>query len=252
MSKTIHVQAHRGASYEKTENTLEAFKTALEIGADSIELDVHLSSDGVPFVFHDFVISPEKTEGLQRSCPIKELSFDEITSLKWKSGRSPIPSLEEVFKELSKLDTAGFSWLDIELKREPNSLVPATEVFVSKVIQLVNRFWKLEKATFRSFDFDLLKEIKSQCSSARITALIDEKNRDFSKIISELKPNWIAPYFKTLSEEKIRIAHQLGVKVMPYTVNEQQDWEKLINWGVDGMTTDKPRALLDYIKRKGI
>lgn len=236
MTKTIHVQAHRGASCERPENTLEAFEAAVEIGSDSIELDVHLSSDGVPFVYHDFTD--------------KSLSFSEIKSLKWKTDRISIPSLEEVFKKLNVLNTESLSWVDIELKREPNSNVPTQEDFVAKVIQVVSRCWNLKKTSFRSFDFKLLREIKKQCSGAKIIALIDEKNSDYAKIISDLKPDWIAPPFKTLSKEKIQIAHGMAVKVMPYTVNEVQDWEKIIAWDIDGITTDNPRALLKHLGRK--
>jgi len=236
MNQYLHVQAHRGASLEKRENSLESIQRAVEIGADSIEIDVHLLRDGTLIVFHDFFLPGSKKRQF-----ICEQDLSEIRSLR-------APTLSEVF-ELVKSIPSRLLWLDLEIKYlEGNPQSPEREKFVEAVLKNVSLSWDLNRTRFRSFDWKILKLFHETVSTFQTIPLLGREETDFSGAL-ELQPEWIAPYFGTLNEKTISWAKRSGVKLMPYTVNSISEWKKLIDWGVQGITTDDPRGLLTFIGR---
>lgn len=250
MSQSFHVQAHRGASLEKKENTLESVVCAALMGVNSIEVDLQLTSDSIPVLFHDFSVSPENTLNQSRSCLLSDLSFEALMKIEWKDKRLEVPTLESIFKKLKTLNLKEFQWLDIELKVQPGiSDVMRKKLIVEKTLSVVQEHWDLKQTAFRSFDWEVLKRVKEQSPQARIIPLLDTHEKNYQKAL-ELRTEWIAPCISTLDKENLTLAHQAGVKVMPYTVNEPERWSELLHWGVDGVTTDNPRALLDLLKKK--
>ena len=136
----IQAVAHRGASSLAPENTLAAFRKAKELGADAVELDVHLSADGALVVHHDYALGhPDDGEGLIRNLSLSEIKGADAGS--WFAPRfagERIPVLEEVFSEFG----GAFDY-EIELKG-------TTPDFLHKAVALVKRFRLLERVQFTS------------------------------------------------------------------------------------------------------
>lgn len=249
MSPSFHVQAHRGASLEQKENTLESVVCAALMGVNSIEVDLQLTSDSVPILFHDFSVSPKDTLNQSQSRLVSELSFEALMSIEWKDKRLQVPTLESVFKKLQTMNLKEFQWLDIEIKIQRGIKdADRKELMVEKALWVVQEHWDLKRTAFRSFDWEILKRLKEKSPQARIIPLLEKNEGDYQKAL-KIGSEWIAPCISTLQKENLKGAHQAGVKVMPYTVNEPQKWSQLIEWGVDGVTTDNPRALLEFLKK---
>lgn len=237
MNPNLHVQAHRGASIEKRENSLESIERALDLGADSIEIDIHLLKDGSLAVFHDFYLPSSG----------KPKFIGEMTS--WEMKSLGAPELSQVFQLLKSKSSSKILWLDLEIKySEKNPESPERVKLANSVLDCVSSNWKLSSTRFRSFDWKILKEFQKSISSIFTIPLLERGESDFSKVL-DLQPEWIAPYFGDLNQEQITKAHQFGVKLMPYTVNDPSDWKKLSDWGVDGITTDNPQGLLRVLGR---
>jgi len=241
MAQIFHVQAHRGASLEERENTLESVVCAALMGVQSIEVDVQLTADSIPILFHDFLIKPASEPNYGAPRPVGECRFESLEK---------VSTLDSVLKKLKTLALPDFKWLDLELKLEPKLTNKAKkDLIIEKVLSQVLREWDLKRTAFRSFDWEILRRLKKVCAEARIIPLLDKSEKDFSEAL-EMRVEWLAPCVSSLTLENLKKAHASGVRVMPYTVNEPKKWGELISWGVDGMTTDNPRALLEFLRKK--
>lgn len=155
-SGAIHVQGHRGASGHYPENTLEAFKAALEAGA-GIELYVHLSSDGIPVVIHDRILEEhvKNTAFIDEKRPhVGDYTAGELTRLDVGGDGEAIPTLEDVLELVSRYEHAPA--VNIEPKGRGTA---------GPVVDVVNRFLDngslhSEQLQFSSFDMGMLREVK--------------------------------------------------------------------------------------------
>lgn len=273
MSNTFHVQAHRGACAEYLENTLPAFARAIEVGADSIELDVHMTKDGHLVLYHDFELDARycrDREGnfLKSNIPIRSLTLKEIKEMdpvddrriRVKNPQSiderRIPTLEEVFQlfQNSKHPNARRMIIDIEVKSEPDhpEWSPDPKTFAKAVLDSVRKNWNFEQTAVRSFDHRVLEEVKKVKPDLTIAALTDTGFKDFERVARELKPAVLSPEKDSISKDEVAKVQSYGVKVIPFTVNEPADWERMFALGMDGVTTDNPKALIAYLKSKGL
>lgn len=269
-TRKIHVQAHRGACSEFAENTLPAFQRAVELNVDSIELDVQLTRDEKIVVFHDFEITPEWCRDklgnpVKTSLPVWELDLNEIRELEIRIDRrlankrtlvdaeKKIPSLREVFRATKKWGpTYGATpILDIEIKRQDliEKRAPNPELMVNRVINEIRENWDPQKSVLRSFDFAVLEEIKRQAPEIPVAVLTYQSPISVREIYQKFQPKIWAPFYKDLSSENVMSARELGMEVIPYTVNTVQDFQTLIALGVSGLTTDDPTLLLQFLNQ---
>jgi glycerophosphoryl diester phosphodiesterase len=213
--------AHRGASGVRPENTMEAFRAAVDLGCDGIETDVQLSSDGVPVLIHD--------ETLDRTTcahgPVCGLPFAELSGL-------GIPSLVELLEFAREHGLI----LNLELK---NSVVsyPGLE---EKTIALVGEFGLAESvilSTFNHYSAVLCKEL---APTIDVGLLYDVPLYRPARYCASVGANAIHPDFRTLSADIVAEAHACGIRINPYTINEIDDIESMIALGVDSIITNYP------------
>lgn len=226
--------AHRGASGHAPENTMASFKKALEMGAEAIELDVHLSLDGRLVVIHD--------EDLMRTAGLKlkvgSLTARELASLdvgSWFHERfkgQGVPLLDDVF-DLCE----GKAEIHVELKKG-SKLYPGIE---RKTLDLIEKRGAWKTALISSFDHEALKTVRSLSARARVGYLMGATPA--LKAFPEMRrlgaeslncSQWQADRFK------IGAAHKRGLKVLVYTVNTQTQLDKLKRLGVDAVFTNFP------------
>lgn len=219
--------AHRGASGYEVENTLESIQKAIELGADGIELDVHVCASGEVVVFHDFTLDRlTKTIG-----PIANFTLSELQQIKIKD-KYVIPALVEVL-ELTK----NKSWLNIELKGM--NTAKATFDVLERFCEDNN--YQRSNFLISSFQMEELKTF-SQLSNndfplAILTQASIEQAVDFAV---EIKAKTIHPHFSLLTEDSCKKAKDLGLQINTWTVNEILDIEHVKRFSIDGIISDFP------------
>lgn len=235
------------------ENTLEAFRTALDVGAPYLEMDVHMSADGHVMVIHDSSVS--RTTG--RRGRIENMTFDAIRQLDAGHRFTPdhgrtfpyrgrglvIPTLEEVLGAFPE------ARLNIEIKRSRDGIEAA-------VLELIARYEASERVVIAAHEHDILERFRVLDRKV-LTSLSKVEAREFlsrtrsKKDLGDYRPPGFAiqvpEYFglrRVLSPCMIEAAHRLRLEVHVWTVNQPLRIARLIDWGVDGIMTDDPgRAL---------
>lgn len=203
MLKKVLKIGHRGAAGLCEENTLAAFRKAIEVGADMVELDVHLK-DGKLFVVHDFKDLNEKT-----------------------------PVLEQVIDLVDKKAV-----IDIELKGDRTARPTA-----AVLKKYINRGWSNEDFLVSSFKTKELEDFKKINQEIKLGFLVENKKTDILKTAQELGVFSVIILFKITNKKLIDELHDRGFKVFVWTVNKKKDIEKMKKMGVDGICSDYPNRL---------
>lgn len=223
--------AHRGYSQKYPENTLAAFKAALDLVSDAIELDVHLTSDGQLVVHHDYYLgNPDNGEGLIFQ---KDLAY--IKSLKIGLAGT-VPTLQEVFELVGNK-----TQYELELKG-------FTEEFLQKVVALVKHFDLADKIEFTSptaYNLSRLKILEPTFKTGMFAAQFPDwmgKELGQTLLINNAKLGGINVLHCPLgmiSKELIDAAHAENLLVHAADCNTEQDLQKAFELGVDQLSTDK-------------
>jgi len=229
--------AHRGASAYAPENTLPSFRKALEMGARAVELDVQLTSDGVPVVIHDFMLN-KTTDG---SGMVRDYTWKEIRRLDAgvRFGQEfrnvTIPSLEEVLALIPRDVCLNIEIKAVSLFREP---------VAAKVLTMTEQEPD-RNLVFSSFNHVCLKELKDRNPDLRIGLLSGSHMIDYPAYVETtgLKPYSLNPEASYLTPELIREAHGRGWKVFTYTVNTPAQARLIADLGTDGIFSDYPDLL---------
>lgn len=229
----VHVQAHRGASSELPENTVASVLRAIEIGADSVEIDIQLLNDNRFLVVHDFQVEESW---------VSDLSSHDLKAQKY-------PLLENIFDSLKGLSLSQKVFLDVEIKRDPHSPTsPLPQQIAEFFVETIKKNIPAIPVVVRSFDWAVLRQIRKISPQQALTPLMAHDVSKLEEAI-ELSSEWIAAPKEILDNQKIAQIQSANRKVMVYTVNQMADWKKWIEQGVDGITTDYPRELLNMLNR---
>lgn len=217
---------HRGAKTYVAENTLASVEKALALGVDGIEIDVHRCSSGELVVFHDFTLD-RMTNGTGE---IANHSLDELKSLKVNQDHA-IPLLEEV---LDLVD--GQCFLNIELKGR------FTGESVVKTIQnyIRNYHWTNDQFLISSFQFKELELVRSLNEHIRLGVLTKASVTEAVQFGKRIKANAIHPNMALVSNDNVKWAQNEGLKVITWTVNNEEDILRMKTYGVDGIISDNP------------
>jgi glycerophosphoryl diester phosphodiesterase len=243
------VVAHRGFRTRAPENTLPAFDAAADAGAAMIEFDVGLTRDGVPVVIHDAEVD-RTTDGTGR---VDALTLAEIQALdagSWFGARfagTRVPTLAEVLDRMG-----GRVALNIEIKPEaavPRKNEPQIEPVERQVMALVQARGLAESVLISSFDGSALDRLAE--AEAPVALGVLTEGGDLSVPLARCARigafSW-HPDFRHLSGDAVRRARQeAGVRILPYTVNDPAEMDKLLALGADGFFTDDPAAALRRI-----
>lgn len=248
MKHPIQLVAHRGGSHLAPQNTLAAFRNALNFPIDAIELDVHMSRDGHAIVFHDYTVE-KLTNGAGN---ILDLDFDYLRSLNAAahfSGGWPepqqIPTLSEVLK-LAK----GRVQVYIEIKPSKHDGVFGRYPDIAKtVVAEIRAADMLRNVLIISFDWQVLPQVKALEPELRTGALVStdvwnhrEKNAlaTLMEQVSALGCEWINMDSKLFTGEMPEAFHRGGFKLGIWTVNTLPEMRQLAGARVDSLTSDRP------------
>ncbi|MCC5878432.1 MAG: glycerophosphodiester phosphodiesterase [Idiomarina sp.] len=218
--------AHRGASAEAPENTLAAISRAIDCKADGIEIDVYYV-DGEVFVFHDRYL--ERLTA--RPGRLQDLTAAQIRTLKVFS-QQPIPTLDEVLNCVG-----GRCMVNIEMKGE----VPPAILIKHLERALSDYDFSQSQLIVSSFNHHWLKLLKDHLPWVRIGALNASCMLDYAAFATQLNAYSVHTCVDFIDQALVDDAHQRGMPVYVYTVDEAHDIETLQKMGVDGIFTNHPQ-----------
>jgi glycerophosphoryl diester phosphodiesterase len=211
---------HRGAKGYVAENTLASFDYAIKLDCDAIELDIQLSKDAIPVVIHD--------DTTDRTTSVKGKVFDFTFNALSKLG---ISSLEEILTFVDKKCVVN---IEIKNTKATNAVVRIVSDFMK------NKNWNNNLFQISSFDFDVLRKVKSLNPEILIGVLTEDSFADALQFAIEIKAYSINPYFKLLNSDVVNSIKKNEFKIFPFTVNLPEDITFVKNLLVDGIISDFP------------
>lgn len=241
------VFAHRGGAALRPENTLLAFDHGMSLGADGLELDVHLSRDGVVVVHHDSTL--ERTTSGRG--PLAALTADELARLDagyhvagFRGATGGVPTLRQV---LQRYPSAS---LIIELKvNHP--------ILAHKTIDEVRSAGAIERVAIGSFGTGVLRAARAYeprlltGASREETRLALYRSRIHWPVRHPPNDAFQVPELsgstRVVSPRFVKHAHVRGIAVQVWTVNDANDMRRLLDWGVDGLITDRPDLAVEVV-----
>ena len=236
---TQRVFAHRGASGQAPENTLEAFELAVRMGAHGVELDVHLSRDGELVVTHDERVDRvSEGHGAVRELTLKELKALHFNRTHPEYADARIPTLEEVFQLL------GPTGLDINIELK-NSWVDYPDL-EKRVIELAARTFSLDRIIFSSFNHYSMRRVKEIAPDVCCGLLYDCTLVRPWAYAQALGVDALHPHFSSVLVPggECAAAHRAGILVHPWTVNSEDDIRAVLREGADIVITNYPDLAL--------
>jgi len=234
MARTVEVTAHRGATAIEPENTLRGFRYALGLGAQRVELDVHLSRDHQLVVMHDATVD-RTTNG---SGAVAEMTVQQIKQLDAGKGeRVPLlPEVIELFQEHWK--NGGESKLQIELKGS-NSAAPTVEAIVQNNIA--------DKVVLSSFDEAQLTRAMQLLPQTTYVFLTAKLEPDPLEIALRIGASGVHLNHKLATREWVQCVHDAGLQARVWNIDEIERMKWALDLGVDGIGSNHPQLLLDVI-----
>lgn len=242
--KEFIVIAHRGASGYFPENTMSAFKAAIKMNADMIELDVLLTKDSIPIVFHDEKLN-KKTNGKGY---VKDFTFAELQKLdagSWfdeKFENEKIPSLREVLEYCKNKIL-----VNVEIKTEAVTEMEAGGV-VELVLEMIEELGLEDQIIISSFDYRVLERIEKKNQNVRIALLYEKKQSKKREPVVLVKDYGVDAFNFSISQLSDKWLIQLNDSSVPffiYTVNDEKKMKQVMEAGAKGIFSDKP----DILKR---
>lgn len=277
--QTLDVQGHRGCRGLLPENTIPAFKRAIDLGVTTLELDLVISKDEVviishePFFSHEISKDPEGNliaEATQFRHNIYELNYDEIKQYDVGSKGNPRfpkqdlfpvhkPSFSDMVKEIEAyVAEKGVKkpLYNIEIKRTPkfdNQFHPDALRFATLVVNTVMELGIEERTFIQSFDIASLQETQKLNDKLKLVYLIQNQNsiEDNIKALG-FTPEVYSPYFKLIDQSIVEYCNKHDMLLIPWTVNEVDEMKHMIALKVDGIITDYPDRLMALCERIGI
>lgn len=262
-AQSFEVQGHRGCRGLEPENTIPAFLKALELGVSTLELDVVLSQDQHVVVSHDwyfnsrFTTKPDGTPVSRteaKTLRLDQMPYDRIKGYDvGRRGNADFPEqkpkaaykplLSEVIRAAdayARQHQLPLPQYTIEIKTNAHA---SAEVMCQRLAQVLTI--SAERFCIQSFDVAVLKYWKAQQEAGSfpnhtLSVLVTRKGLRRSLKELGFRPDIFSPQYRFISKRTVRKAHALGIRVIPWTVNERQAMQHLQQIGVDGLITDYP------------
>jgi len=263
------VQGHRGSRGLMPENTIPAMYKAIDLGVTTLEMDAVITKDKQvilshePFFSHEITTKPDGTivtEEEERSLNVYQMDYDQVKQYDVGIKVHPRfqrqekiavskPLLAEVIDSVerySKEKNIHPLQYNIETKSLPASegiYHPSPQEFVELIIHVISAKGILDRVIIQSFDFRTLQYVHEKYPKIRTAMLIEDfDKRTLEEQLRDLgfTPTIYSPAYPLLHPPMIEKAHQLKMKVIPWTVNDKPTIERLKEMGVDGIITDYP------------
>ena len=266
-------QGHRGARGLMPENTIPAFLKALDLGVNTLELDIAISADNQLIISHEPFLNADiclKADGTpvtkeeEESFKIKNMTADSLKHCDCGSRGNPHfpeqqkmvaykPTLAEMVaavKQYCSEKNRPLPYFNIEIKSRPDwdgIFTPSVSEFSKLVVAEISRLKIKKMSTIQSFDPRALEAVKVLDKKIRLVFLV-ENTKDLTSNLKLLtfKPDVYSPHFMLVNKEMVKKCHKKRIKIIPWTVNEVKDMQIMKDLGVDGIITDYPNRKIDF------
>lgn len=266
----MDVQGHRGCRGYLPENTLPAFSRAIEIGVNTLELDVGVTRDGVVVIHHDRGLNPAIARGpdgswVTRATPINQMTFAELQAYdvgrldpKSEYGRqfpqqkpidgTRVPKLAELFALTASHKSIQFNIEPKSDEDKPDETLPP-EPFARALIAEVRKAGMERRTTIQAFDWRLLKVVEREAPEMPTVYCTWGKGSDPARVHAAGGHIW-SPDFERVTPEKLAAARKWNMWVTVWTVNEPADIARMVAMGVDGIACDYPDRVFDELRKR--
>lgn len=259
-AQPLDIQGHRGARGHAPENTLPAFERALAMGVTTLELDVGITRDAVVVIHHDRRLNPDIARGpdgrwIAAPGPlVKDLAFAELQ--RYDVGRlrpgseyaqrfphqrpvdgARIPRLSDLF-DLTRNTAVRFN-IETKLSADAPDETLAPEPFARALVAEIRKAGVEQRASIQSFDWRTLKVVEREAPQIATVYLTGSRNSDPGKVRAAGGRIW-SPDFQHLDAARAATARRLGLRIIPWTVNEPADIRRMLELRVDGIISDYP------------
>lgn len=263
--------AHRGARGAMPENSIPAMKKAIDLGANTIEFDVHISKDKQVVVYHDASMNPEYTTGpgnaeiskeKRKDYTLYQMNYDDIKRFdigskyyaafpQQQKFKVYIPTLSELIDSVEaytkEKGKPGIFYL-VEIKANANTdgvEQPSPEEYMGILMASLQAKKLGSRLLIQSFDMRQLKVLHQKYPGIALGFLTGDKTKSFAENIALLgfDPSFYNPNQQLVSDTLIRECHAKKIKITPWTVNDPTEIEKLAKMGVDGIISDYPERV---------
>ncbi|HEX7004511.1 MAG TPA: glycerophosphodiester phosphodiesterase family protein [Trueperaceae bacterium] len=249
-SEHVLVQAHRGYSEIYPENTLLSIDKAFEVGADRVETDLALTSDGHLVLMHDRTVE-RTTDG---EGAVQFMTLEQVKALDAGSWKSPEFAGERVPTLIEALELAeGRGELNLEIKVNGRSGSYVSEV-IRAAVETVHEQDAADRVIFSSFDFQALQQVKELDPELRVLLIDwDEASESFDWLdvaVAQGFYGW-SPTSEYATPDRLRRAEEAGI----FVHIGAGPGPKLLEWvelGVDGFSSNDPAALIEFLERRGL
>ncbi len=265
--KLIWVHGHRGSRGTHPENTIPAFAEAVMAGAQVLEMDLQLSKDQIPVVSHEPMITGQLCRDstgkpVREPIAIRVLTLSEIKQFDCGSVKqekfpeqklipnTPIPTLDEVLLWTEKMAPNVLFNIETKMSAPKAEWVADPQLFAETVVSVLRKFRVVERTLLQSFDFRTLGWARKLEPKIRLSCLFENQS-DFCDLTVKFGGDIASPHFRLVTPERVKVCHEKKVQVVPWTVNDERGWQKMTDAGVDGIITDYPRKLVNYLSGGG-
>ncbi len=277
--KGFWLEGHRGARGLSPENTIPSMKTAIDHGANFIEVDIYITKDGQALIAHDpypniqhtlFEDGSEITAEQAKQYVWRQMNYEDIR--KFDVGSKPFPAYPEQVNIKTYMPLLGELIDSIEAYTAEKNITPVIynievktsiyydtlnynagpEEMIDRVMEVVRSKNIGDRFYIQSFDKRPLQYAKKKYPEVTLGFLTGDKKISMSEHIAELGflPDIYAPSHTITTKELIDSVHQQGMKFVPWTVNAVEDMVRLIEWGTDGIITDYANRLDSIVNKK--
>lgn len=258
----FEIHGHRGARGKYPENSISAFDYAMNINVDVLEMDLNMTKDKNIVIYHDRNIDMELCKN-GPSSSIKDLTLHEIKNYtcgetqnsKFKEQYSSSEKIPTFFELLEFINNSNYPnkntiKFNVEIKTD-NILDTNLEVieFVNSLVNILNKYNIKDRTIIQSFDDRALIAIKNIDSSIKLSILIEDPNINMLEFAKKINVDIISPDYSLLNKELVKQIHNNGFKVLPWNINSTKTLQEMIDMNVDGIISDYPKEMIDYINK---
>jgi len=270
-AQNIDWQGHRGCRGLMPENTIEAFLEALKYPVTTLELDVVISKDHQVVVSHEPWISDkiclnngkEFRNGSKPKFIIYQMDYSKVRTFECgvkpnseypyqKKIKAFKPLLSEVFnhveEEVKNTPKAGIKY-NIEIKsfKEGDGVYhPEAETFVKEVIEEIRKHISDDRYSIQSFDLRVLEIMHMSYPEITIALLVESNGLEANLDKLSFKPDIYSPNYRRVNKKEVALAHEMGILIIPWTINTAGGINKMLKLGVDGIITDYPNLIAEF------
>lgn len=236
------VVGHRGNAAGAPEDTLISEVSAQKVGAQVLEFDLHMTSDGVPVVMHDKTVD-RTTDGTGQIADMTLAQIQKLDAGSWFSpafAGTPVPTFEQVLKFASTTDAIILP----ELKE------PAwTDDQVHTVVDLIRKYRMADRTMFQSFYLPVLRIAQRIGPDIARAGLVIDSPQDPVGYVKLFGGQGLLPKSTAVTPEMVTTLHDAGLCIMVWVVDDPAEWARLTADGVDGVMANNPAALWGWLQR---